>query len=164
MAEMTDIKKVLEALASRFSAQKEWHRRGLSIIRIIKTRTRTWRDVKGVMFRGYSEGHKKRRIELNLAVTPRGENTDSLMVMDHSDGMMQKVDHIVSRDQSSVIVDITDPVKKRIAYYHNIGGVAKKGQNLFEFWGLSAKETDELLLTEQSLVDNLLAELTDDLV
>lgn len=162
MAEMSDIKKVLDQLALKMAGQKEWNRRGLAVIRIIKTRTRSWRDIKGRFFRGYSDLHRRRRVELGLAISPQGKNTDSLMVMDHLGGMMQKVDHIVSADMQSVVVDITDPVKKKIAYYHNVAGVAKRGENLFEFWGLNNKEERFLVGQDNARISELLAELTDD--
>ena len=162
MAEFSDVQEVLEKLVDRFQTQQQMNKFGLAMIRIIKTRTRSWRDVEGRRFEDYSKAHRRRRVALDLAVSPGGKNTDSMMVMDSASGMMQKIDAIVANDFSNVVLDITDPVKKKIASYHNIKGVGVKGQHLRKFWGLHNKEWKVITKIAAVDIDNILADLTEE--
>jgi len=162
MAEFDDIQQVLENLVDRFQTQQQMNKFGLAMIRIIKTRTRSWRDVEGKRFEDYSKGHRRRRVALGLPVSPQGKNTDSMMVMDPVSGMMQKIDAIVSNDYSNVVLDITDPVKKKIASYHNIKGVGVKGKHLRKFWGMHDKEWKIISKIAAADIESILADLVEE--
>ncbi|MBN2200454.1 hypothetical protein JW777_00700 [bacterium] len=136
--------KILDDFLTQVRTQDRLNAVGLSIIRIIKTRTRSWRDVDGSRFEDYSAAYKRKRVASNLAVTPKGKNTDSMLVWDPIDGMMQHIDAIVSSDLKSVVADITSAEKKKLAYYHSEGGVGRKGAHIRKFWGLSGPECDLL--------------------
>ena len=140
MAELKDIPGLLDDFFGKVREQQKLNGIGLMITRTIKSRTRSWRDVDGKRFQDYSDSHKRRRVALGLAVTPRGKDVDSMLVMDPVDGMMQSIRETVSKDLRKVTVDITSAEKRKLAYYHTEGGVGKKGKNIRKFWGLSIEE------------------------
>jgi hypothetical protein len=162
MAELGDVRKILDGLIDGLQSQAEMNKLGEVGVKIIKTRTRAWRDVEGRRLKDYSPAYKTKRILEQKAVTPRGPTVDSMLVWNSTDGMMQKVNYIVGNDFSSVVIDILDARKKQLMYYHSEAGVAKKGENIRHVWGMSDKEWT--LIAKIFSVDfaNLLAKLTDE--
>lgn len=131
------IDKLWDRLLSGLKNQALMNRLGLGVRRLIQDRTRKGLDVQGKPFRKYSGGHAKRRAKLGLPTHPVN------LQMDDVSGMLRRIEHVVARDLSDVEVYIGDPVKERIAYYHNVSG-AGKSRIRREFWGLAKKEESML--------------------
>ena len=143
MNEMNEAKAIADLLDGFFNGirtQEKMNAIGLSLTRIIKTRTRSWRDVDGKRFKDYSPEYKKKRVAAGLAVSPKGKDTDSMLVWNSVDGMMQQIREIVSKNLKSVVVDIASAEKKKLAHYHSEAGVGTAGKNIRKFWGLSIEE------------------------
>ncbi len=140
MNEAKAIADLLDGFFDGIRTQEKLNAIGLSITRIIKTRTRSWRDVDGSRFKDYSPEYKKKRVAAGLAVSPKGKDTDSMLVWNSVDGMMQQIREIVSKDLRSVVVDIASAEKKKLAYYHSEKGIGQVGKNIRKFWGLSVEE------------------------
>lgn len=106
---------------------------------IIKQRTRRGVDVDGDAFQDYSESYKKVREKNALPTHPVN------LTFDYASGMMQKVDHVVMADLSSVSVLINDPEKELIGQYHNSMG-AGKSKVIRKWWGIKSEAEKESLV------------------
>ncbi len=157
MADFNDIKRLLDFLIDGLHSQEQMNKVGLAGIRKIQERTREGTDVHGRPFKPYSDNHAERREELGLPTHIVN------LEMDDISGMLRRVDHIVAADFESVAVDITDEQKRLIASYHNELGVGKTGENIREFWALSAEEEEDIAKIVQRDTDQLLTDLTRDL-
>jgi len=161
MATANDIEKILIDLFEKLGSEKELTRRGLEAVRIIRTRTRAWRDVNGRRFEDYSSSYKKRRLLFHLAITPGGKNTDSMLFFTPHTGMMYAFDaHFIKNGVVEIKFD--DARKEQLAYYHNISGVAKRGMHLRKFWGLAEREQEFLANRHEERMEILLGELTEE--
>ncbi len=146
----------LRAFAEQLQSQKLLNRLGLGAIRLIKTRTRLGIDVDGRPFPSatdakdgpYSRSHKRKREKRGLPTSIKN------LEFSLHDGMLQKVDHVVSADFTSVSVLIDDPKKALIARYLNDDG-AGKNKMKHRFWELNLEEEAKL----QTLADAHVAEL-----
>jgi hypothetical protein len=125
------------------NSQKIFNKLGLQAIRIIRKRTRKAYDVKGNIFKSYSQGYLKKRAKAGL------ENPEKVTLeFSRVNSMLETIGYTYALGlggaESSVEVYITDPLKEQIAYYHNISG-AGKGKVIREFWGIeSDKEVEQL--------------------
>jgi hypothetical protein len=151
MNEAKAIADLLDGFFNGIRTQEKLNAIGLSITRTIKTRTRSWRDVDGKRFQDYSEAYKKKRVAAGLSVSPRGKDTDSMLVWNSTDGMMQQIREIVSKELKGVVVDIASAEKKKLMYYHSEAGVGKAGKNIRKAWGLSIEECN--LIAKKFTID-----------
>ena len=152
-----DLNKLLDTITDGLHNSAMLHRVGLGAIRIIKERTRLWKDVDGKTFEPYTDAWAEVRTDKGLPVKAQGTNTDSMMVFDPYDGMMSKIEHTLAADLSTVTLDITSEAKKKLAYYHNVSGVGAKGKHLRKFWGLNEQtEVPQIAeIIEQNLQETL---------
>lgn len=124
----------------------------LGAIRLIKKRTRQGIDISGNPFIPYSKKYARKRERA-------GKETSIVnLVYDDYFGMMNKIDHIVARDLSSVSILIDDKEKSQIARYHNIEG-AGKGKVIRKFWGLSEEEEAQLGELAELEIKNIISSL-----
>lgn len=138
MADLMDVKKILDDLIGNLQNQAQLSEIGIASERIIRKRTRTGRDIEGRPFKPYSDAYAEKRLELGLPV----DKVD--LVFDDQFGMIRNIDHKVASDLKSVSLDIADARKKKIASYHNELGVGKRGENLRPFWGLGKKGEEDI--------------------
>jgi len=162
VAELRDISLVLEGFLERMHSKEHLDRRGIQIVDIIKRRTRSWRDIFGARFEDYSTPYKFWRTSQSpkLAVRPGGNNVDSMMVVDSTDGMMQQIKFDSYPEKGLVEVDVKNAGKKKLASYHNILGVGKSGAHLRKWWGLADKEAWWLAGQIEDEGEHVLADLT----
>ncbi len=155
MAKLGDIKKLLDQLVSGMQSQTMLKKLGLIGVRTIQKRTREGVDVDGRAFQPYSEKYAEKRILAGLPTHIVNLEFDDV------DGMLQQVEHIVASDLKSVHIDITDPQKKKLASYHDELGVAKAGENIRHFWGLSDDEQKDIGDIVAADLNDLLSDLVD---
>ena len=144
MAELTDIPRLLRDLIDGLYRRQVLELAAQAQIRMMRERIRAWRTLTGSPMKPYSERHANKRVELGLSVRPMGPNTDSMLVMDSYSGMLSRIESD-SPKPGEVTLDITNPVKRQIAAYHNLLGVGKKGANLRPFWGIAQQESAKLV-------------------
>lgn len=138
--EFEKLRKSFQAVVDALYNQRMLNQIGLAALRLIKTRTRQGKDIKGKKFKGgkgYSEAYKKKRQKHHLPVDVINLEFDDI------DGMLQHLDYVIFRDLSGVALDINRDDKRQIAYYLNESG-AGKNRIKFPFFGLNKKEEEKI--------------------
>lgn len=147
----------LRQLADLLGSQRLQNKIGLAAQRRIKKLTRDGKDFEGNPFpkakdpaenSPYSKGHARKR--------RRGQGTGKALQTTRKDlhfsehgGMMEKIDHVVSRDLRSVTLFIDDPEKAKIGGYLMAGAGKNKLQHkFFELSGESERMINALVATE----------------
>ena len=118
-----------DKLIKLLQSQAFYEKLGLAVIKIIKDRTRSGKDVEGKSFGSYSKSYIKVRERHNLPTHPVS------MTFDDVSGMLTKIDHVVANDFKSVSVFFNDKAKQQIAYYWNVSGAGKNKMKR-QFWGV----------------------------
>lgn len=102
----------------------------------VKDRTEMGLDIHERKFKPYSKAYARKRLKL-------GEPVDIVNLrIDHFNGMLLKIDHLVFNDLKGVQAYINDSDKAKIGRYHAVTG-AGKSRVIREWWGLSDKQAEE---------------------
>ncbi len=74
--------------------------------------------------------------------------------------MLTHIDHIVARSFDEVAVDVTEPEKRKLAFYHTQAGVGKAGENIREFWAISDEEAEDISKLVAQDISDILSDLS----
>ena len=134
---LDDISKLLDGLINGLHSQRTLNRLGLAGQRTIKSKTRAGLDIHEQPFADYSDKWAEVREVEGLPT-----NIVNLEFND-VDGMLAHIDHVISNDLKTVALDIEDPIKRKIASYHNDEG-AGRSRVVREFWGFTEDDDKDL--------------------
>jgi hypothetical protein len=159
---MGDIRKISELvnrLIRSIERQTTLNKLGLAGVRMIKKRTSEGIDLDGRPFIPYTDLWIEEKRKQTTAVNPANVNLE----LDDREGMLSKIEHRVFKNLGNVEIDIFDPDKRKLAFWHDEAGIGKPGNRIRHFWGFNEKEGEQLKDILEVEVEDILNKLSKEL-